>query len=105
ACVSSATMTVAQINGALTATYSGDANFGASAFSNSQGPTGPLLPTALNLSATPQTPTLLQPITFTAAIDIGSAPMPAAGVVQFFLDGVKLLGTTKVAGGIATLTL
>lgn len=99
-CVSVATLSVAQVNGTLTATYSGDGNFNVSTFTstqtNPQNPSGMQLPTTLTLSATPANPTIVQPVTLTATIGIGDGAMVPTGVVQFFADGARLLGTANV---------
>ncbi len=103
-CSSIVTTYVPQVSGSLTATYSGDSNFGASASTTSQGSAGGLLPTNLNLDATPNNPTITQPITFTATIDTIDSNIPPNGVVQFFLDGANLLGTVSVVNSTASVT-
>jgi uncharacterized protein (TIGR03437 family) len=102
-CSSIATTYVPQVTGSLTATYSGDSNFGASASTTSQGSSG-LFPTNVNLDATPNNPTITQPITFTATIDTIDSNIPPNGVVQFFLDGATLLGTVSVVNSTASVT-
>jgi uncharacterized protein (TIGR03437 family) len=103
-CVSVAGTTVSQINGTLTATYSGDNNFTASTFSNALGPFAPMLASSVSLDATPSNPSIVQPVTLTATIGIGAGAAPPTGVVQFFLDGGKLLGTATVTNGTASVT-
>lgn len=95
---------VPQVNGALTATYSGDGNFTASASTSGQGSGGGLLPSVVSLDATPNTPTIVQPVTFTATINTLDSNIPPNGVVQFFLDVSTLLGTVSVVDSTASVT-
>ena len=93
-----ATAALATGTHAITAIYSGDANFsGATSVAVAQ-----LVKavTATTLSASASTAIAGQPITFTAAV----APASAAGSVQF-LDGATVIGTVTLSGGSAALTV
>ncbi len=98
---STSTSTLGIGNHSLSATYSGDSNFG-SATSNvvtqvvNPGKTNTT--TSLSTSANPITTT--QPLTLTASV----VPSGATGQVQF-KDGGAVIGTSTLSGGTATLTL
>jgi uncharacterized protein (TIGR03437 family) len=71
---------------------------------SAQGTPPASLGTNLSLDSTPNSPTIVQPITFIATIDTGASTIPPTGTVQFFLDSLTPLGTANVAGSQATVT-
>ncbi len=85
--------------GAVTAIYSGDANF-----SGSTSSVGYLAGSSLTLASSANPSTLGQSVTFTASVSSVGAPSGSpTGTVQF-LDGTKPLGAVTVSDGQAAYT-
>jgi hypothetical protein len=83
----------------LTASYSGDGNYGASSssvLSIGYSATAPV--NAITFTASPVSATSRQPVTLSAAVATGGIPA-TAGTVEFF-DGATSLGTAQVAGSV-----
>jgi uncharacterized protein (TIGR03437 family) len=103
----SVTVTLASGSHSVSAAYSGDSNFQASAsgtLSQSVGSTQPPsggTDATLTVATNPNAPTIGQSTTFTVFVSSGG-PIPT-GTVRFF-DGTTLLGTAPMANGQAILT-
>jgi Bacterial Ig-like domain (group 3) len=82
----------------VTAQYNGDSTFGGST-SPALSQTVSKADTTTTLTSNRNPSTRGQPVTFSAAV----SPSTATGIVQFF-DGVSLLGSASVSGGVASLT-
>lgn len=97
----------------ITATFSGDANYTASSSPTlSLGYGTTTANNSIALAVSPAAPQLNQPVTLAATVTTGGIPA-TAGTVQFY-DGANLIGTSQVAGslasaghttGVATLTM
>ena len=98
------TTTLPAITNTINAVYAGDGNYLTSTSSSANQTVQSAITSTANVGLSSTTTVYGQPVTLTATVANTQATAPVAGIVSF-MNGLTVIGTAPVVGGIASLTV